>query len=443
VRIWLRERWFLSPLVAFFVVLAVSGCTDRRPPAAPQAKAIARGTYQTPPPGIDSVKGECVGKLALAPFLPHRYLQAPPYPVVYDCASKTFEVLNSHTNNLVVVADLTLTKDGYYMQQSAITDGLWHGEYYIYDRNGKEIRRLPRPDQPKVHDLILREQDVTYLWYYGDWDAATCRENAPLEFEIVTDDRNGKTLWKWSSKGKLKLSDLVATPRSMAEPPAGRAKRFFRSVRHCYTSLARRIVKFEPPAWFVGYGDLPVFKLEENDYAHVNSIQRIEPSGDIMFVARHHDTIYRIDRQTGEFNWSIGGKFSKATSNRPVDDPRGGFSHAHYARLIGNTLWVLDNGNLFPDLPSRVVAYQLDSKPQPNRMTFEFLEPNGRQRYAVGSVDLIDDNHVLVGWGAIVGSDERVPQRAVSIVRVSDRKEVFSMDLSPGWISYRVKASQH
>jgi hypothetical protein len=76
-------------------------------------------------------------------------------------------------------------------------------------------------------------------------------------------------------------------------------------------------------------------------------------------------------------------------------------------------------------------------------MTFEFLEPNGRQRYAVGSVDLIDDNHVLVGWGAIVGSDERVPQRAVSIVRVSDRKEVFSMDLSPGWISYRVKASQH
>jgi hypothetical protein len=56
---------------------------------------------------------------------------------------------------------------------------------------------------------------------------------------------------------------------------------------------------------------------------------------------------------------------------------------------------------------------------------------------------LVDDDHVLIGWGAMVSGDERVPQRAVSIVRVTDRKEVFSLDLSPGWISYRVKASQH
>lgn len=215
----------------------------------------------------------------------------------------------------------------------------------------------------------------------------------------------------------------------------------FRAVRHCYTSLARRLVNFEPPAWFLGYGDLPVFQLEENDYAHVNSIQRIEPSGDIIFSARHQDTIYRIDRKTGDFNWTLGGKFSVATPNRPVDDPRGGFSHAHYTRLVGNTLWVFDNANLFQDLPSRVVAYQLDSKPQPNRMTFQFLEPNGKQRYAAGSVEVIDDNHILIGWGAVAPGDTRTPQRGVSIVRLDDRKEIFSMDLSPGWISYRVRAS--
>jgi hypothetical protein len=236
---------------------------------------------------------------------------------------------------------------------------------------------------------------------------------------------------------------MVATEKSMLEPPVGRFKKLFRSIRHCYTSLARRLVKFDPPAWFVRYGELPIFKLEETDYAHVSSIQRIAPSDDIMFVTRNQDTIYRIDSKTGDINWSLGGKFSKATPNRPVDDPRGGFSHAPYARLVGNTLWVLDNANLFPDLPSRVVAYQLDSKPQPNRMTFEFLEPNGRQRYAVGSVDLIDNNHVLIGWGSVAPADTRTPQRGVSIVRLEDRKEVFSIDLSPGWVSYRVKALPH
>src|SRR5262245_17186298 len=120
VRIRLCEKGFLYPLAAFAALIALSACSDRRPPTPPAAKAIARGIWETPPPGIDSVKGECTGKLALAPFLPHRHLQAQPYPVVYDCASKTFDVLNSH-DNIVAVTDLTLMNDGYYMHQSQIT----------------------------------------------------------------------------------------------------------------------------------------------------------------------------------------------------------------------------------------------------------------------------------------------------------------------------------
>jgi len=106
--------------------------------------------------------------------------------------------------------------------------------------------------------------------------------------------------------------------------------------------------------------DLPqrgaLFALEENDYVHINSIQRLEPSGDLLLSSRHLDTIFTIDEKTGDVKWMLGGKFSRATPNRPVGDPRGGFSHQHYARIVGNRLWVFDNGNLFPDLPSRAVA---------------------------------------------------------------------------------------
>jgi hypothetical protein len=137
----------------------------------------------------------------------------------------------------------------------------------------------------------------------------------------------------------------------------------------------------------------------------------------------------------------LGGKFSRATANRPVGDPRGGFSHQHYARIVGDRLWVFDNGNLFPDLPSRAVAYQLDSNP-PNRLVFEFKEPNGKQRYSLGSVQPLANHQLLIGWGAVNDPDLGAPQRAVSIVDTDDGREVFSIDMAPGWISYRVKAAQ-
>ena len=34
------------------------------------------------------------------------------------------------------------------------------------------------------------------------------------------------------------------------------------------------------------------------------------------------------------------------------------------------------------------------------------------------------------------------PQRAVSIVNMDDGKEVFSIDMAPSWLTYRVKAVQ-
>jgi hypothetical protein len=423
------------------IALLLSRGTGKRPEVelASAVETLRPGKYQTPPTGIDSVRGECVGEIALTPQVPRLYFKYRPYAAIYDCASKTFEVLKSQ-DDAASVEDLTLMKDGYYLHQSKLANGAWEGGYYVYDRNGNEIRKFPRPSDPKFHGLILRKHDLTYQNYFHDWNAATCSQGAPYEFEIVTEDRDGTTLWKWASKDHFKVSDEVATPESIHLPSAGKLRKVGRAVRHCYTSLVRRVMPFDPPAGFLGHGDFPIFELEEDDYVHVNSLQWVGPSDDMLISARHFDTIYLIDRTSGRFKWALGGRFAKATPNRPVDDPRGGFSHPHAARIVDNMLWVLDNGNLFPNLPSRVVAYQMDSQPQPYRMEFEFLEPNGRQRYALGSIDLLDHDHLLIGWGVVNPEDVQAPQRAVSIVRLADRKETFSIDLAPGWITPWVKA---
>jgi hypothetical protein len=401
----------------------------------------ASGIYISPPPGIASVKGKCSGRLALTPFIPHSTdANGHPYAVVYDCAAQTFEVLKAQSD-LVDASDLTLTKRGYYLHLSKITDGIWHGGYYWYDHDGNQVDELKRWEVPKVHDLIVRSADRTYLDYSLNEDSGSCR-GAPLELDVISESMEGKVIWKWSTKGRFDLDQEVASSGNALAPSVGFARRSFRWLRNCYTWFARRLVAFKTPALRIWSGRYPLFEFEEDDYIHANSIQWIGPQDDLLVSARNLDTIFMVDKKSGDIKWSLGGKFAKATSNRPVDDPRGGFSHQHEARIFGNKLWVFDNGNRFPDLPSRVAVYQLDSTPLPNRLVFEFLEPNGRQRYALGSVQPLENNQLLIGWGAVNTADRGSVQRAVSIVDLETGKEVFSMDLSPRWISYRVKASQ-
>jgi Arylsulfotransferase (ASST) len=442
VRLGLAAKVAVGGVVALALALAAYARFGAAEPPGPRAlKTVAPGVYNSPTPGIVAVNGECTGELALTPAASH-YQSATtvPYPLVYDCTAKTFTVLKSLPNP-TFAGDLTLTNDGYYVQLSRFSERDEIGSYFFYDRDGKEIHEVAQPADPKVHDLIVGDHDVTIIQYAHDWDSAGCGVPAALDIEIINKDFDGKVLWKWSSKGHFDTAQRVSTHASMHEPDERRVRRAFYWLRNCYTSIARRLVKFDVPKWLLFSNGGTVFALEDNDYVHVNSIQRLEPSGDILVSARHLDTVFIIDRKTGDLKWSLGGKFSRVSQSRPAGDPRGGFSHQHYVRIVGNRLYVFDNGNLFPDLPSRAVVYQLDSQP-PNKMVFQFPEPNGKQRYSLGSVQLLQNNQLLIGWGAVNEVDMGATQRAVSIVNMDDGKEVFSIDMAPSWLSYRVKAVQ-
>jgi Arylsulfotransferase (ASST) len=437
---WVAKAVF-GGIVVLAVALVVYGRVGTPPSGLRTLKTVAPGVYTEPPPGIAAVRGECTGKLELTPAASH-YLGATtvPYPLVYDCAARTFTVFKS-LPNLTFAADLTLTREGYYLHETRFDNGIETGSYFFYEHDGNQIREVTQPADLKVHDLIVGDHDVTMIQYAHDWDSAACGVPAALDIEIINKTFGDKVLWKWSSKGHLNTAQRVSTDASMHAQYESRTRRAFDWLRNCYTSIIRRAVRFDVPKWRLLPNGATVFALEENDYVHVNSIQQLEPSGDILVSARHLDTIFIIDRKTGDIKWTLGGKFSRVTPNRTVDDPRSGFSHQHYARIVGNRLFVFDNGNLFPDLPSRAVVYQLDSQP-PNQMVFQFPEPNGKQRYSLGSVQLLKDNQLLIGWGAVNDMDMDKPQRAVSIVNLADGKEVFSIDMAPSWLSYRVKALQ-
>jgi hypothetical protein len=169
-----------------------------------------------------------------------------------------------------------------------------------------------------------------------------------------------------------------------------------------------------------------LLQLEENDYIHANSIQKINKNGDILVSGRHIDTVFIINRTNGKVSWSLGGPYSKMSQNKALNDPLNGFSHQHSARFFEDTLYLFDNRNNFPKDASRIVAYKVDSsKPDKAIFKYHFLEPNGKRRPAMGYVSELQNNRLVIGWGAVLEQDQNAEQRAVSIFNPKSNKEEF------------------
>lgn len=75
------------------------------------------------------------------------------------------------------------------------------------------------------------------------------------------------------------------------------------------------------------------------DYAHGNALER-DADGNILLSSRHMDEITKIDRQTGDIMWRLGGKHNQFTF---VNDPQP-FVHQHDVRRLPNgNITLFDN----------------------------------------------------------------------------------------------------
>lgn len=381
------------------------------------------------PPAIQSVKGDCRGRIAITPSNKQGTTA-----LIYHCKDRRFEAVKLKQSG----GDLTLVPGGYYISQNQQSDVLIQGKYTIFRSDGSEKFSLSRNDLD-VHDIIFEDDSVTYLKYVPDRKHSSCFGQDPnSHLEIVQEDFAGKIIWAWSSEGYFGKNYASYSNGSQFLGLEVPWKTVFRPIRNCYTSLLLKLVDFHTPALFLPVGDgFPLLEIETNDYIHANSLQRL-PSGDLLVSARHLDTVFIIDKKTGKIKWSLGGKYSKFAALQPVDDPLEGFSHQHSATIDGSILWVFDNGNRF-ERPSRVVAYHLGSQMQYAKYQFSFTEPNGKRRRALGNVQVVSKNEVIVGWGGVSPTDIAAPQRGVSIIDIPSHRETFVIDFAPGYSSYRAK----
>jgi len=137
------------------------------------------------------------------------------------------------------------------------------------------------------------------------------------------------------------------------------------------------------------------------DYFHINSID-VDHDGNLLVSARRTCGVYKIDRESGEIIWRLGGKKSDFEMG-----PGTRFAYQHDARRQSDgTITIFDNGNtvIHNGIPkaveeSRGIALELDEEEMTATLVAEYAHPDKLFADAGGNMQVLPNGNVFIGWG--------------------------------------------
>jgi hypothetical protein len=156
----------------------------------------------------------------------------------------------------------------------------------------------------------------------------------------------------------------------------------------------------------------------------MNSID-LDNDGNLLFSSRNLEEITKINRQTGEIIWRLGGRNNQFTF---VNDTLG-FTRQHAIRRIPNGhITLFDNGDYHRPPFSRVVEYELNESARIATLTWQYHNTPDIFSEIMGYAQRLDNGNTLIGWGSANPS--------VTEVR-PDGSKALELTLPPGVCSYR------
>jgi hypothetical protein len=157
------------------------------------------------------------------------------------------------------------------------------------------------------------------------------------------------------------------------------------------------------------------------DFFHMNSLQMLS-DGSILISARNTWTVYKVNGRTGDIIWRMGGKKSDFKV-----EPKAQWAWQHHATMVSPTqLTLFDNSRTIGPL-SRGLLLDVDEGAMTVSLGQAFTNPAGFYSGTLGSVQVLPDNNVFVGWGTQPYFSEHS----------SDGTMLMSGQLPPGVRSYR------
>jgi hypothetical protein len=235
--------------------------------------------------------------------------------------------------------------------------GLGRGDHVVADRSYREIARFPAGGgrESDLHEFLLTPRGTALV---------TSWEVVPADLRPVGGPANGQAI------GGVVQEIAV---------PSGRVLFEWRSIDH--------VALDETHARYTGH---PL------DYFHVNSID-LAADGNLIVSARNTWAVYKLDRTSGRVIWRLGGKKSDFEMG-----PGTQFAWQHDARHHGttNVISIFDDGaRPKVERQSRALLIKVQEKPMRATLVRHYVHEPPVLAYALGSVQLLPNGNVLVGWG--------------------------------------------
>jgi hypothetical protein len=230
------------------------------------------------------------------------------------------------------------------------------GEYVIADSSYRTIRRVQaaRGLRGDLHEFVITPRDTALLTSYVVTGANLSSVGGPRKGTIQDaifqeiDLASGDVLVEWHSLDHIPLQESYSP--------------------------------VEAANW---------------DFFHINSVDLYD-DGNLLVSGRSTHTIYKIDRQ-GKIVWRLGGKHSDFSIG-----PGANFAWQHHARRQRDgTITVFDNGATpAVEQLSRGLILDVDEPTMTATLLKQYTHP-GILAGSQGSVQLLANENVFVGWGEI------------------------------------------
>ncbi|MEJ2613739.1 MAG: arylsulfotransferase family protein, partial [Ignavibacteriaceae bacterium] len=134
------------------------------------------------------------------------------------------------------------------------------------------------------------------------------------------------------------------------------------------------------------------------DFVHMNSIE-IDTGGNIIVSSRNLDEITKIDHNTGDIIWRLGGKNNQFAF---INDDRR-FSRQHDIRRLSNgDITIFDNGVYHSSTYSSMVEYSLDEQNKTATLINRYSHDNNVFSRTRGNIEELPNGNKLISWGEII-----------------------------------------
>ena len=251
--------------------------------------------------------------------------------------------------------------------------GYGHGKVTIMNSSYQKIATVTTGGDLKgvgadIHEATLTPQGTMLVTAYKEVKHDLSKLDGPKDGYVLDgivqeiDVATGKVKFEWHSLDHVPVSNTVSSPKGASDDDDDDT----------------------------GTKDAPF------DYFHINSIS-LDSDGGLLVSSRNTSAVYKVSHQTGDIEWILGGKASSFTMGKDAT-----FWWQHDAeRQADGTITLYDNESS-PDKAktSRGLRLKLDMSTMTATVVTQYRPPTTRLSGSQGSVQVLDNGNVFVGWGS-------------------------------------------